>query len=175
MFHWNEIWATRFPLIEWLYWSQTYLTSTSSASGSVLPLGIQIGVGVRTDAVGRITEQGSITATQNPYDLAINGRGYLIDDTLQVNLFGVCSAFLSTVVFILYLQSEKVKELYRNPEILWALSPVYLYWISRIWILSTRGKVQEDPVVFVMKDWVTYIVAALCGLIMWIATKGWLP
>ncbi|MFN7937886.1 MAG: UbiA family prenyltransferase [Bryobacteraceae bacterium] len=106
---------------------------------------------------------------------AINGRGYLIDDTLQVNLFGVCSAFLSTVVFILYLQSEKVKELYRNPEILWALSPVYLYWISRIWILSTRGKVQEDPVVFVMKDWVTYIVAALCGLIMWIATKGWLP
>ncbi|MBL8546703.1 MAG: flagellar basal-body rod protein FlgG [Hyphomonadaceae bacterium] len=59
-----------------LYQNMERPGSTSSASGSVLPLGIQLGVGVRTDAVGRITEQGSITATQNPYDLAINGRGY---------------------------------------------------------------------------------------------------
>ncbi|MBL8219157.1 MAG: UbiA family prenyltransferase [Bryobacterales bacterium] len=105
---------------------------------------------------------------------AMNGRGYGLDDTLQVNLFGVCSAFLSAVVFILYLQSDKVKELYRTPELLWILSPIYLYWISRIWILSTRGQVQEDPVVFVMKDRVTYLVGALCGLVMLAASRGWL-
>lgn len=51
--------------------------ATSSASGAVLPLGIQLGVGVRADAVGRVTEQGGIAATGNPYDLAINGRGFL--------------------------------------------------------------------------------------------------
>ncbi len=51
--------------------------STSSASGAILPLGIQIGVGVRADAVGRITEQGGINNTGNAYDLAINGRGFL--------------------------------------------------------------------------------------------------
>jgi flagellar basal-body rod protein FlgG len=50
--------------------------STSSASGAILPMGIQIGVGVRADAVGRITEQGGMAATQNPYDLAVNGRGF---------------------------------------------------------------------------------------------------
>src|SRR5690606_7229523 len=50
--------------------------STSSAAGGVLPLGIQLGVGVRADAVGRVTEQGGIAATGNPYDIAINGRGY---------------------------------------------------------------------------------------------------
>ncbi len=50
--------------------------STSSASGAILPLGIQIGVGVRADAVARSTEQGGISATGNPYDLAINGRGF---------------------------------------------------------------------------------------------------
>ncbi len=59
-----------------LYQNMERPGSTSSASGSVLPLGIQIGVGVRTDAVGRITEQGGMSATNNPYDLAINGRGY---------------------------------------------------------------------------------------------------
>jgi flagellar basal-body rod protein FlgG len=51
--------------------------ATSSTSGAVLPLGIQIGVGVRADAVGRVTEQGGINQTGNAYDLAINGRGFL--------------------------------------------------------------------------------------------------
>jgi flagellar basal-body rod protein FlgG len=51
--------------------------STSSASGAILPLGVQIGVGVRADAVGRITLQGDIGQTGNPTDLAINGRGFL--------------------------------------------------------------------------------------------------
>jgi flagellar basal-body rod protein FlgG len=50
--------------------------STSAASGAILPMGIQIGVGVRADAVGRITELGGMAATGNPYDLAVNGRGY---------------------------------------------------------------------------------------------------
>src|SRR6185503_19840779 len=50
--------------------------STSSASGAILPMGIQLGVGVRADAVGRITEQGVMSQTGNPYALAINGRGF---------------------------------------------------------------------------------------------------
>jgi flagellar basal-body rod protein FlgG len=49
---------------------------SSSASGNVLPLGIQVGVGVRADAIGRQTAQGNIAGTQNTYDLAISGRGY---------------------------------------------------------------------------------------------------
>lgn len=60
-----------------LYQSLERPGATSSASGAVLPLGIQLGVGVRADAVGRVTEQGGIAATGNPYDLAINGRGFL--------------------------------------------------------------------------------------------------
>lgn len=60
-----------------LYQNQERPGGTSSASGNVLPLGIQLGVGVRADAVGRITEQGNIAQTGNPYDMAISGRGYL--------------------------------------------------------------------------------------------------
>ena len=51
--------------------------STSSSSGAINPLGIQLGVGVKTQAVGRITEQGGMTQTQNPYDLAVDRRGYI--------------------------------------------------------------------------------------------------
>jgi len=101
------------------------------------------------------------------------GRGYEVGDITQINLFGVCSAFLSVVIFILYLQSDKVKEMYKQPELLWLLSPLLLYWISRIWILSTRGKINEDPVLFVLKDRVTYAVGLISGLIMFAATADW--
>jgi flagellar basal-body rod protein FlgG len=50
--------------------------AASADTGAVLPAGIQIGVGVRTAATYRVTSQGNLSATGNPYDLAINGSGY---------------------------------------------------------------------------------------------------
>ena len=41
-----------------------------------MPSGIQLGVGVKTGAVYRITEQGNLVSTQNTFDMAIKGRGY---------------------------------------------------------------------------------------------------
>jgi len=59
-----------------LYQNQERPGSTSAAGGAIVPLGIQIGVGVKADAVGRIMGQGGLTATENPYDLAIDGAGF---------------------------------------------------------------------------------------------------
>ena len=50
--------------------------ASTSSSGTTAPLGIQIGVGVKAGSVGRVTEQGSITRTDNTTDIAISGRGY---------------------------------------------------------------------------------------------------
>ena len=50
--------------------------ASTSSSGTTAPLGIQIGVGVKAGSVGRVTEQGSLTRTDNNTDLAISGRGY---------------------------------------------------------------------------------------------------
>jgi flagellar basal-body rod protein FlgG len=48
----------------------------SSNTGTVVPTGIQIGLGVKTGEVERINTQGSMTNTGNPLDMAISGRGY---------------------------------------------------------------------------------------------------
>jgi flagellar basal-body rod protein FlgG len=42
----------------------------------VAPNGIQIGAGVRTAAIYRITTQGDLKSTGNPYDVAIQGPGF---------------------------------------------------------------------------------------------------
>ncbi len=50
--------------------------AATSDAGTVVPAGVQLGLGVRTAAVYRITEQGSLTNTDNTLDLAIEGKGY---------------------------------------------------------------------------------------------------
>ena len=50
--------------------------SASTADNTIVPAGIQMGLGVRTSAIYRITEGGSLTSTGNDLDLAIRGRGY---------------------------------------------------------------------------------------------------
>ena len=59
-----------------LYQDLRRVGTSSSDSGTVLPSGIQLGLGVKPAAVYRIAEQGNLTITENPLDLAINGRGY---------------------------------------------------------------------------------------------------
>ncbi len=59
-----------------LYQNLRRVGSTSSDTGTIVPTGIQIGLGVKTAAVYRITQQGSLVNTNNPLDLAVQGRGY---------------------------------------------------------------------------------------------------
>jgi flagellar basal-body rod protein FlgG len=59
-----------------LYQNLSRVGATSSDAGTIVPSGIQVGVGVKTGSVYRITEQGNLISTSNPYDLAVNGSGY---------------------------------------------------------------------------------------------------
>lgn len=59
-----------------LYQNLRRVGSDSSDAGTIVPAGVQIGLGVKTAAVYRITEQGNLTLTENTFDIAINGDGY---------------------------------------------------------------------------------------------------
>jgi flagellar basal-body rod protein FlgG len=59
-----------------LYQSQQRVGSRSSDAGTIVPTGVQLGLGVKTSAIYRINEQGTMARTDNPLDVAINGKGY---------------------------------------------------------------------------------------------------
>jgi flagellar basal-body rod protein FlgG len=59
-----------------LYQNLRRVGANSSDSGTIVPAGVQLGLGVRTAAVYRITEQGSLLNTDNTLDLAVQGKGY---------------------------------------------------------------------------------------------------
>ncbi|CAA7626896.1 flagellar basal-body rod protein FlgG [Magnetospirillum sp. UT-4] len=59
-----------------LYQNLRRVGAASSDAGTIVPTGVQLGLGVKTTAVYRITEQGSVQSTDNTLDLAIQGKGY---------------------------------------------------------------------------------------------------
>lgn len=59
-----------------LYQNEQRVGSTSNEAGTIVPTGIQLGLGVKTGGVYRILEQGNLQETNNDLDVAINGRGY---------------------------------------------------------------------------------------------------
>ena len=59
-----------------LYQDMRQVGATSSDTGTIVPSGVQLGAGVHSGTVYRITEQGSMISTENRLDVAIEGRGY---------------------------------------------------------------------------------------------------
>ncbi|HIO97826.1 MAG TPA: UbiA family prenyltransferase [Leucothrix sp.] len=98
------------------------------------------------------------------------GRGYTIADLPMLNSSGVAAGYISILVVALYIDSEKVQQMYAHPEILWLICPPLLFWIGRIWLITGRGEMHEDPIVFAIKDKVSLLIVSLCGLILMGAT-----
>ena len=80
-----------------------------------------------------------------------NGRGYILADIEQLRSFGTASGYASVVVLMLYIWSLD-SHLYHHPGRLWLLLPVVLMWVSQLWLLASRGELNEDPVVYAITD-----------------------
>ena len=81
-----------------------------------------------------------------------HGRGYLVADLEQIRAFGTASAYAAVVVFLFYIARPDVTELYRHSDRLWLIVPLLLYWVHRVWLVASRGELDDDPVVFALRD-----------------------
>jgi 4-hydroxybenzoate polyprenyltransferase len=102
-------------------------------------------------------------------DLKNRGRGYAVEDLNLLQVMGVTSGFIAVVVFSLYINSPEVAQLYSKPKILWAISFLFLFWISRIWLFTTRGKMADDPIIFAIKDITSYFVFLITVILILIS------
>jgi 4-hydroxybenzoate polyprenyltransferase len=90
----------------------------------------------------------------------LNGRGYLISDAEQLRAFGTSAAYAAVVVFALYISGQDVTTLYPHPGRMWLMTPLLILWISRVWLLASRGELDEDPVIFAVTDRVSLLIGA---------------
>lgn len=97
------------------------------------------------------------------------GRGYQALDEEALGSLGSASGYLSVLVFAFYINSPEVVRFYTEPDWLWFICPFILYWISRVWIIARRGQLHDDPIVFAIKDKVSYAVFICVAFILWAA------
>jgi 4-hydroxybenzoate polyprenyltransferase len=100
-----------------------------------------------------------------------NGRGYLLGDIEQLRSFGTSSAYAAVVVFSFYIGAHDVSSLYIHANRLWLITPLMIFWLSRVWLLASRGQLDEDPVIFAVTDRISLltglavaVIAALAAL-----------
>jgi len=106
----------------------------------------------------RWTELLSLTERQGA---RLARRGYMSSHLATVRFLSQCSLYLSVVVLAFYVNSEAASMLYRYPQMLWLVCLLLLVWIRRVTLITSRGLMAEDPVLFAFKDLGSQLIAVL--------------
>ena len=166
-----------------LYWKRMAIVDVLILAGlyAIRMLAGAIAVGVHVSpwllafsififfSLALIKRYSELSATPDASKSVVNGRGYYLNDKGFLLNIGVASGYLSLLVFTFYLNSPDVITLYHNPQYLWLVCPLLLYWVTRIWLVAYRNTIVEDPLVFTLKDPASYAIGMVIGLVILIA------
>jgi len=94
------------------------------------------------------------------------GRGYRLSDLTVLQTMAGAAGYVAVLVFILYINSPVIAGLYRASDWLWVIPGILLYWISRVLMLTHRGEMHDDPVVFAARDRTSLACAGLIAVVM---------
>jgi 4-hydroxybenzoate polyprenyltransferase len=94
------------------------------------------------------------------------GRGSEVGDVRLLEMLGAASGYVSVLVLALYMNSDQMRALYGQSRMLWLICPLVLYWVTRLWLLASRGQLDEDPVVFALRDRISLIVGGACAIVV---------
>ena len=95
-------------------------------------------------------------------------RGYNAKDLPLLLATGIASGVGAIVIFMIYVITDQYpRQVYGHPGFLWAMMPVILIWTLRVWHLTVHGRMDEDPVVFALKDRFSLgLVVILAGILI---------
>jgi 4-hydroxybenzoate polyprenyltransferase len=121
-------------------------------------------------ALGIVKRYADLIQLSNIDQKGLGGRAYTTSDIDYFRSVGLSCGCMAVLVLALYLQSEEVTRLYSHPELLWLVCPLALYWMMRVWLIASRGHMSDDPILFALRDRVSYAVGGLTALLILFAT-----
>jgi 4-hydroxybenzoate polyprenyltransferase/phosphoserine phosphatase len=101
------------------------------------------------------------------------GRGYRVEDLGIIETVGPTSGYLAVLVLALYINSENatMRQLYSYPRALWLICPLLMYWVTRLWFVVKRRELNEDPVMFAIRDRAGIAVAIVIVVLAILASR----
>lgn len=105
-----------------------------------------------------------------PAERQAKARGYRAEDLDTLVSLGSASGFSSVFVLALYIDSPNVRALYKTPELFWLCCPLLLYWLSRMWVGARRGVIDDDPLVFALREKKSLLILGVMLLLAALST-----
>lgn len=94
-----------------------------------------------------------------------SGRGYRAADLALILPLGVGCSIASMVIMLIYLEIEaSTNPVYQSPKYLWVAPIVIFTWVCRVWLKALRDELDDDPVLFAVKDRVSWVLAAVLAV-----------
>lgn len=99
-----------------------------------------------------------------------HARGYVLDDMGVIAAQGIGSGYVAVLILALYMAIPAVEERPPPDPLLWLLCPLLLYWISYLWLMADRGRIDKDPVSFALEDKTSRVIMIAIALTALVTT-----
>lgn len=93
-----------------------------------------------------------LTALERQGAVAPPGRDYQVGDLAVLRPLGIGAALSAVVVFGLFINTRETLARYATPQLLWLSAIGLTYWLGRLWIMTSRGEVDDDPIVYAITN-----------------------
>ena len=100
----------------------------------------------------------------------MSGRGYMLTDLPVIEAMSAAAGYNAVLVLALYINSATQREAYGHPERLFFLCVLLLAWISRMLVITRRGWMNDDPIVFAVRDRWSQVIGVACAAVVFAAT-----
>lgn len=84
-------------------------------------------------------------------------RGYRTTDLPVISMSALGAGYISVLIMAFYVNSPEVIKLYSQPQALWGICIILLFWLTKISLITQRGEMYYDPIVFAVKDFISQI------------------
>lgn len=98
-----------------------------------------------------------------------SGRNLLVTDLPVLQGMSITAAQAATLVFALYSQDPEIQSHFQRPDLLLFICPVLFFWLGRMQLLTRRGFMTDDPIVFTFRDRVSLISGVIMMMIFAVA------
>jgi 4-hydroxybenzoate polyprenyltransferase len=155
----------RFMLIDVFSLAALYtarIVAGAAAGGIPLSYWLILFSGLIFLSLAMLKRYAELTQSSKEGTPAAAGRGYLTQDLAILRTFGCASGYTAVLVLALYMRSAEVSVMYRHQAGLWVLFWLTLFWISHMWMIAFRGQMDDDPILFAVKNKLSLGVIAAC-------------
>ena len=124
-------------------------------------------------SLGLVKRYGELMIMRSVEGSHAHTRAYLLQDRELLAGFGAASGYLAAVLLVLYQSRGDGAPGVVDLDLAgWAISPLFVYWISYVWLMAHRGRLGDDPLTFTTRNRTSQVLMLLACLAF---ASRWLP